>query len=783
MATSGSINSSGSWATATLSWSRTSVDTANNRSTISYTLSLYRQYNISSSASKDYSIKINGSTVASGTTTIGGSGTKTIKTGSVTIPHNSDGTKTFSFSFSLEMGVTLSGTYVGTLSASGSSTLDSIPRTSQITVSSSSVNYGSSITIYTNRASTSFTHTLRYSWNGRTGTIATGVTDSRAWTIPNSFMDYIPNATSTTGTIYCDTYSGSTKIGTDSLTVTTNVPSNIVPSFSSVTHSETVTAVSSTVGGYVQGLSRLKLTISGASGTYSSSITSYEISFDGVNYSGNGITTGIVKGSGTLVATGKITDSRGRVATRTTNITVLAYSPPRITALSVTRSNSDSTNNETGVYAKITRSATVSSLVVGGTQKNTLTFTIKTKPRSSSTWTTNVSATTLPSGQLSMSGVSNIGTFPITTSYDVRFEVSDKFNTTISLAVLPTGQVTMSWGATGIGVGKVWERGALDVSGEIRTDSQIYANGSMSVGNNLNNQASIQLDWKDNIPRLRYGGSGNGALNGFEIQGTGDKVKLKVYDNGDLWTTGRLVVNGESGNQIVGLFRSSTQNPNLALTRTDVNKGFRMEYNSVGELRFQTSNGDGVFGGETLATLTESGDFRLKSDKTLFGKIAHASGYLTVYSYDTSSHGDGSGRIYYTPNSKKFVMTSTQGGLANLEVNLIGTSDRDKKTNIRLDEESALIKINSTPVYNFNYIEDLKKYEEDENGERYLIRELDESEVKCKKGIMWDEAPEDIKADGGVKGINMYNMSALMWKAIQELSGQVNAMSEKIKRK
>src|SRR5690606_22632097 len=100
MATSGSISSSGSWATATLSWSRTSVDTANNRSTISYTLSLYRQYNINSSASKSYSIKINGSTVASGTTTIGGSGTKTIKTGSVTIPHNSDGTKTFSLSFS-----------------------------------------------------------------------------------------------------------------------------------------------------------------------------------------------------------------------------------------------------------------------------------------------------------------------------------------------------------------------------------------------------------------------------------------------------------------------------------------------------------------------------------------------------------------------------------------------------------------------------------------------------------------------------------------------------------
>src|SRR5690606_28268880 len=205
MATSGSISKSGSWATATLSWSRTSVDVANNRSTISYTLSLYRQYNIISSASKSYSVVINGSTVASGTTTIGGSGTKTIKTGTVVIPHNADGTKSFGLSFSLQMDVTLAGTWVGTLSNSATHTLDSIARASKPSLNVSTQALGSSITINTNRASGSFTHTIRYSFGSASGTIASGVTNSTTWTLPNDLARQIPSATSGLGSIHCDT--------------------------------------------------------------------------------------------------------------------------------------------------------------------------------------------------------------------------------------------------------------------------------------------------------------------------------------------------------------------------------------------------------------------------------------------------------------------------------------------------------------------------------------------------------------------------------------------------
>ena len=95
---------------------------------------------------------------------------------------------------------------------------------SQPTVSSSSVNLGSAVTIYTNRQSTSTTHTLLYSFGSASGTIATNVGASRSWTPPLSLASQIPNATSGICTITCQSYNGGVLTGTRTCTVTLNVP-------------------------------------------------------------------------------------------------------------------------------------------------------------------------------------------------------------------------------------------------------------------------------------------------------------------------------------------------------------------------------------------------------------------------------------------------------------------------------------------------------------------------------------------------------------------------------
>lgn len=129
-----------------------------------------------------------------------------------TITHNSDGRKSIGISYSFNTGIS-----AGTLTGSQTLTLSTVPRTSSVTCADGNV--GSATTININRASSSFTHTLKYSFGGLAGTIATKTANtSIGWTIPTSFYTQIPNAKSGQGTITCETYSGSTLIGTSTCT-------------------------------------------------------------------------------------------------------------------------------------------------------------------------------------------------------------------------------------------------------------------------------------------------------------------------------------------------------------------------------------------------------------------------------------------------------------------------------------------------------------------------------------------------------------------------------------
>ena len=97
-------------------WEETSVDKTNNRSTISYSLKLYAS-NISSSVAKNWSVTINGTKYTGSTKP--SSGWTTLKSGTMNIAHNSDGSKVFNYSFYYDIQVTWSGTYVSRMSGSG----------------------------------------------------------------------------------------------------------------------------------------------------------------------------------------------------------------------------------------------------------------------------------------------------------------------------------------------------------------------------------------------------------------------------------------------------------------------------------------------------------------------------------------------------------------------------------------------------------------------------------------------------------------------------------------
>lgn len=105
----------------------------------------------------------------------------------------------------------------GDFSVSGTLTLTTIPRKSSVTATNADIGGESTIRISTN--SSSFTHTLTYSFGSKTGTIATKTSNTTiTFPVPTSFYEVIPNDPSGTVTITCITYSGNTEVGRSSTT-------------------------------------------------------------------------------------------------------------------------------------------------------------------------------------------------------------------------------------------------------------------------------------------------------------------------------------------------------------------------------------------------------------------------------------------------------------------------------------------------------------------------------------------------------------------------------------
>lgn len=517
MATSGTIKSSvyKSHLWLTFNWSQSSQSIANNTSTVSWNLKLHWDARINFSASKSGSVTVNGTkysfTYTGGAS--GSSGSVTLKSGTTTISHNADGTKSFSVSASFNINITYSGSAVNTMSLSGSGSLNTIARKSSVSVTSGSGTKPGSgnIVLSIARASSSFTHTITWSCAGLSGTVGTGLTTSATWAVPASIIEKSPNASQTV-TFTCTTYSGGTAIGnttctatvgyygpstvsaysntigtaknvavtrssslfthtvtwaygnqsgtlltkgtstsiawtpamslcsqtpngtsgtgvlrittyygntqigsTQSATITLSVPSSVVPSFSAITCVENVSEVSTKIGAYVQNKSRLTLAITGASGSYGSTIKTYKITGCGQTINAISGTTGVITVSGTQTITASITDSRGRTATKTLVINILPYTAPKILGSGVERA--------TDTTANVSAQLEASSLVVNATEKNKLLYKVEYKSIDAAGYTTLTGeyATLKSNMARTVTGLNE------SKSYDFRIYVGDIF--------------------------------------------------------------------------------------------------------------------------------------------------------------------------------------------------------------------------------------------------------------------------------------------------------------------------------------------------------------------
>lgn len=123
-------------------------------------------------------------------------------------------------------------------------------------------------------------------------------------------------------------------------------------------------------GIYVQNKSKAMLNISGAAGSYGSTVSAYSITGGGFSGTSSSLTTGFLTTSGTVTFTAKVKDSRGRwSAEKTVSISVVEYSPPSFTNYLTQRCNSSGTVTANGTYGK----GTVSFKYSGCGGKNTVT--------------------------------------------------------------------------------------------------------------------------------------------------------------------------------------------------------------------------------------------------------------------------------------------------------------------------------------------------------------------------------------------------------------------------
>ncbi len=204
--------------------------------------------------------------------------------------------------------------------ATATCNMSTIARKSSVTATNGEIEGTTKISI--SRTSNSFTHTLKYSFGGLTGTIATKTSNtSISWTIPTSFYAKIPNSKKGTCTITCETYSGTTLIGSTTTTFEASCnETKCKPTVSATvvdTNQDTINLTNDS-SKLIRYKSTAKITPS-ATAKNSSSIS--KITVDGVAATSVLNVSNVNRNTFSIVAT----DSRGFSATLNKTVTMIDY--------------------------------------------------------------------------------------------------------------------------------------------------------------------------------------------------------------------------------------------------------------------------------------------------------------------------------------------------------------------------------------------------------------------------------------------------------------------------
>ena len=471
-------------------WERVSTDIGKNTTKIYWSCGVKCGYDLYLNAVKMSAVTINGTKVYSGGTYSNfKNGDHKIASGYLDIPHNSDGSKTFSVS-AFTGWLYLDHNY----SASEASyTLPSIARASSLTASNGTL--GVSQTLKINRKSTSFRHILRRTVGGSDTNVLIGKSQnvvSYDWEPSLSWASYNKSGNKISCKLELETYtssSASSPIGTVSKNITLTIPENsgTKPTVSIAVAPENPSSFPTALSSlYIQGKSKAKVTCTAIT-KYNATISEYTVSAGTLSKKGSSAaqTTDYLQTAGSIPVTAKVKDSRGFYGktAAATNITVLPYSKPTIAPVDgqskiiCERSDANGASSRSGTYLRIRAKAVYSSL----DSKNTCKMQYRYKIESGASWSawfdlTSANGVVDTTINLNLSAQS---------AYTVELRAADSIENSVSFPFkIPTDTVNLHLraGGKGIGIGRYCAgEGRLDVGYDAFFEKGVTTHGEVEM--------------------------------------------------------------------------------------------------------------------------------------------------------------------------------------------------------------------------------------------------------------------------------------------------------------
>ena len=379
-----------------------------------------------------------------------------------------------------------------TVKTLGGAVLNSV---STVTADNATVTVSLNATVY----EASYSNSLAIKNGGTTILTVTGLswskgTANRTVTLTSAQRTALLNAMATvksfTGTFALSSFSGSAQIGsTSSRTATVQTTAaNSAPTLGDFTYEDSNTATKNITEDnrlFIQNHSVVKVTPGTATAKNGATITNYTASCNGLsvsNSTGAALSVGKITKSGNVMVTLTITDSRGYTSSVSKAVTVIPYSKPKVSSITLRRTN------DIEAEMQIKFSGSISAVAVDETQKNSVVYVRyrykKTSESSYGSYTSIYSGTTKNGTSFSYSNL-ELCSLDANSSYDFHLQIQDKLYSLGSLDLyftVPQGTPLIALRKKKVGINTPNPQATRDVAGDMRVDGSPLADFVIQQG-------------------------------------------------------------------------------------------------------------------------------------------------------------------------------------------------------------------------------------------------------------------------------------------------------------